>query len=510
MADVFISYSSKDKTKAQNLTAVLKEKEIDYWIDFEHLPKGAKYDDYITEAIAECGTVVVLLSRNSLESENVKNEVRIAKFFSKGIIPFMLEDVPLKEAFLYHIESNSRIFADSDWENAIMELVEALGRIDPSREDTRTIDSILDDANNADPIPERYGLVNKPQSQYTGRPLAEMAAIARQDVVFDSSLFQTILEAEQGKARAQRRLAKAYLKDHFLISSSPKEKTDTVIPPKDQTDECLAEIECTTDPVSVDKAIYWLNHAIDQNDLQAMFFLASCYEDGMGVPQNNALAAFWYEQCASQPNPSPKAVFEMARCCAEGIGIGNDPLVKAKWYRLAMQYENALDVKNPVYTSQYLKLFTNRLSSRNQKLIKAGYSRQDAEKHMAERARIYRFMQDMRAFSPIGLGALLAAVFVILAEIDATNDVATAFIIYSPIYLIPALSVAAFPVVGVNYVLDRNWDFKSIAMLIIIWLLIVVFFIIFTTAADQVLHGMRKMVEQYLPSASEIWGWFQK
>ena len=139
MADVFISYSSKDRQKATKLVSELKKREIQYWIDFMDIPKGAEYDDLIPSAIAECNVVIMLISQNSMASEHVKKELRIANHHKKTIIPFMLEKVTLQDAFIYHIEANSRIIAYNNWDIAVSDLIGSLGSSLPDTEIQETV-----------------------------------------------------------------------------------------------------------------------------------------------------------------------------------------------------------------------------------------------------------------------------------------------------------------------------------------------------------------------------------
>ena len=126
MKEVFISYESSNQKQAESLVAALEEKHYDCWIAARDVPKGEPYDDYIPKAIAQCRIVVMLFSEASLNSPHVKKELRIAVKHDRKVIPFMLEEVVLREAFEYHIESNNRISADTDWDKAVEELLISL------------------------------------------------------------------------------------------------------------------------------------------------------------------------------------------------------------------------------------------------------------------------------------------------------------------------------------------------------------------------------------------------
>lgn len=126
MKEVFISYESSNQKEADNLVAALEDKGHYCWIATRNVPKGDPYDDHIPKAIAECSLVVMLFSEASLNSLHVKKELRIAIKHGKKVIPFMLEDVELREAFEYHIESNNRISADRNWNKAVDALLNSI------------------------------------------------------------------------------------------------------------------------------------------------------------------------------------------------------------------------------------------------------------------------------------------------------------------------------------------------------------------------------------------------
>ena len=126
MKEVFISYESSNEKQALDLVAALENRRLSCWIAKKDVPKGEPYDDYIPKAIAECSVVVMLFSEASLNSPHVKNELRLAVKRGKKVIPFMLEGIELREAFEYHIESNNRISADQNWDEAVEELLISL------------------------------------------------------------------------------------------------------------------------------------------------------------------------------------------------------------------------------------------------------------------------------------------------------------------------------------------------------------------------------------------------
>lgn len=89
---VFISYSRKDKDIAEFLCELLKENNIEYWIDKEGIYSSLNYKEVIVDAIEISRAVIFLSSVNSNSSVNVIREIGYAVNMNKPILPLMLDD----------------------------------------------------------------------------------------------------------------------------------------------------------------------------------------------------------------------------------------------------------------------------------------------------------------------------------------------------------------------------------------------------------------------------------
>jgi hypothetical protein len=78
MADIFISYAPEDHERAKTLAKALERQGWSVWWDRRILP-GVEFAEMIKEAIDEAMCVVVLWSKQSIESEWVKEEATIGK-----------------------------------------------------------------------------------------------------------------------------------------------------------------------------------------------------------------------------------------------------------------------------------------------------------------------------------------------------------------------------------------------------------------------------------------------
>lgn len=108
MADIFISYSSKDREKAEQLTELLASAGLSVWIDKQGIDVATSWSGEIVDAIEGCKAFVVLLSPHSVESVNVVKEVSLAAEQKKKILPLDLEPVELPRDLKYHLAGIQR------------------------------------------------------------------------------------------------------------------------------------------------------------------------------------------------------------------------------------------------------------------------------------------------------------------------------------------------------------------------------------------------------------------
>jgi hypothetical protein len=91
LVDIFISYAREDRKRARILAKQLEDYGWNVWWD-PKIPPGKTFVSVIKEAIEEANCVVVLWSKNSINSEWVHEEAAIAK--RRGIlVPANIEHV---------------------------------------------------------------------------------------------------------------------------------------------------------------------------------------------------------------------------------------------------------------------------------------------------------------------------------------------------------------------------------------------------------------------------------
>jgi adenylate cyclase len=108
MADIFISYSSSDREKAEQLTELLSSAGLSVWIDQDGIGAATSWSKEIVDAIDECKALIVMLSPSSVTSANVAKEISLAAERKKKILPLDLEPVALPNEIAYHLTGLQR------------------------------------------------------------------------------------------------------------------------------------------------------------------------------------------------------------------------------------------------------------------------------------------------------------------------------------------------------------------------------------------------------------------
>lgn len=123
MADVFISYSSRDKESAMEIVKAIEQQNITCWIDERDIPRGSVFANEIPNAIDSCRVFLPLLSPNSQISEHVQRELHFAINHKKVIVPYELIPFKKENAFEYYLDNIQCITASV---HGLQELVQTV------------------------------------------------------------------------------------------------------------------------------------------------------------------------------------------------------------------------------------------------------------------------------------------------------------------------------------------------------------------------------------------------
>ncbi len=125
--DVFISYSTKDKTVADTIVAALEGKQIRCWYAPRDIKPGADWGEEIAQAIHSSSVFLLVFSNNANQSQRVLDELNLAIAKEAVILPFRIEKLDPSGAMQLHL--SSRHWLDAfvpSWEKHIDNLVNSV------------------------------------------------------------------------------------------------------------------------------------------------------------------------------------------------------------------------------------------------------------------------------------------------------------------------------------------------------------------------------------------------
>ena len=129
-ADVFISYAAKDRERVAKLVEGLQQAGVSVWIDMAGIEVAAMWSKEIVSAIRECKVLLLSISPQSTESENVVKELALASERKKPIIPIYLEPAEIPETMEYQLAGIQRVeFYEGREEIALQAVIRALAKL---------------------------------------------------------------------------------------------------------------------------------------------------------------------------------------------------------------------------------------------------------------------------------------------------------------------------------------------------------------------------------------------
>jgi len=88
---VFVCYSRDDQDFVLELADNLRERGVPIWIDQRDIPPGSDWDIAIDRALYDCSVFLIVLSSNSVDSREVRGELRTALDENKRIVPILID-----------------------------------------------------------------------------------------------------------------------------------------------------------------------------------------------------------------------------------------------------------------------------------------------------------------------------------------------------------------------------------------------------------------------------------
>jgi TolB-like protein len=103
--DVFLSYSTIDKTAADTVCSILEQKGVSCWMAPRDITVGLDFSEAIIDGIKSSKVFVLVYSSNSNNSKQVIREVDRAVNTGLPVITFRIEDIPLSKQLEYYLST---------------------------------------------------------------------------------------------------------------------------------------------------------------------------------------------------------------------------------------------------------------------------------------------------------------------------------------------------------------------------------------------------------------------
>jgi hypothetical protein len=118
----FFSYSRQNSEFVIKLATDLKNAKVNVWLDQTDIVPGSRWDDSIQNALNESRGLLVVLSGDSVQSQNVMDEVSFAISNGKRIVPLMIESCSVP----FRLDRYQRIDFTGDYNTAFQQLLKTL------------------------------------------------------------------------------------------------------------------------------------------------------------------------------------------------------------------------------------------------------------------------------------------------------------------------------------------------------------------------------------------------
>jgi tetratricopeptide (TPR) repeat protein len=126
MKRIFISYSRQDHEIVSRIKGDLEGAGYEVWIDQENIPGGTKWRERIVRAIDSSIVFILVLSENSIISDNVLKELDLAEETKCQVIPIEIDEVQIPSKMRYQLVGKQRINLWVDFDRGFDQLIDAL------------------------------------------------------------------------------------------------------------------------------------------------------------------------------------------------------------------------------------------------------------------------------------------------------------------------------------------------------------------------------------------------
>ncbi len=132
---VFLSYARKDSEYVYRLARQLRRVGLDIWID-QDIEPGMNWDKSIEQALKDCTYMLLIVSPDSMRSENVQDEWSYFLEEGKAVFPFIYKDCEMS----FRLRRRQYISTTHDLLNDVARIVDVLAGGNPTKLNSLDID----------------------------------------------------------------------------------------------------------------------------------------------------------------------------------------------------------------------------------------------------------------------------------------------------------------------------------------------------------------------------------
>ena len=297
---IFVSYAHKDRASVYPIIEALQKK-YNVWFD-EGIHYGTEWEDEIAVKLKNCSIFLFMITENSLNSDNCKDELYHARSLNKSFLNILInKDTAMPDWFSlrYARYQMCNYFTFSSPDAAISDIERKCTWFDSVRSAAAVSPS-------ADKKPESGNSPAAPsikrEETVSANALYEEGKLLYDRKEYEKAAVLLMRAADMDHAAAQNTLGDCYYYGYGVLQS-------------------------------YEKAIEWFTKAAQQGNVYAQNSLGDCYYEGSGVVQSYEKAAEWFTKAAEKGYA--KAQANLGACYYFGYGIQKDSEKAVYWYTKA-------------------------------------------------------------------------------------------------------------------------------------------------------------------------------
>ena len=362
--DVFISYSSKQKSIGDGVCHYLESHGCKCWMAPRDIPPGSKYGDLIVEAICQAKILVLVYSKCSSESDWCQGEVNVA--FSKGrsVVPFRVDKMPLQGSFELMLNQVHWIDAFPEYADKLPDLLKSVLNLLDRPVEIKSVENEVTNFETASPLVQVHNLKIKANVDCVcyvdGEEKMKLSANKRIKMPLQSGEYEltfvnvdnhdVVMHELEIEMPAHDKVLDVNIlfdedKFHLLLDSGQHHNAfDYVFP--------FAMAGCASAQNSLGnmyrngygvekdyaEALRWYRKSAEQGDATAQNNLGNMYYWGYGVEKDYAEAVRWYRKSAEQGYAT--AQNSLGNMYRNGYGVEKSKTEALYWYEKAAAQGN--------------------------------------------------------------------------------------------------------------------------------------------------------------------------